>query len=1366
MEYGEKLYLPSRAPMKYTPAISKHTKTVANEKPIVTTFKYHGHHNYWGGGDSGVVWGSNKDSLFNCNSKYRYSSESECGGKVSKCEYNKFHQMVSKVETNGNDSHKIVTNYSDEGGKLDDQPTTYELPKKEVVSYECGAKARSQKFVKTYKHDEWGNTLEETTANGICIVSEYYKAEGEDGCPQHPFGMMAYVKKRTYHSIEEKTKYKEDSFTYQSIPGTRAVLPLSEKHGDLTKSYTYFDGSTPELCGISKSEKVTVNGKSTTTSWKYDIQDDLINITDTVTGHDGKSLTRSRKLSHWTGLVCSETDENGVVTKYTRDKSGRLLSETTGVGTEYKIKTTYKYVDKPTDPESNQQIGLRVEQTTDTGATVHTYYDAEHNELAAYQKDEHGTLRKLSEKQYDSQERLVSESELDYILTDTGEVEKTMCEKTSYKFDSWGQKSETHHDNGTVDIVDKDPISLTTTQQTIHKDSHSSLNRVVSTQDEYGNHISTEVFTPDGKSYSKSTFTYDSFGRKTSFTTPTGHTAKITQYDQLDRPTEFVHYDGTTFKISYADFSTESLVSSISVPSFGVTLGQREYDGLSRTVCSTVSGVKTRFSYKGGLNHPSSRIDMKGNTTLFDYIPELDLQVSRVASFTNTVSDDAWGDDSKVSESSFTFSKKTDASHGSIVSAVNSNSHYTYSYTKSGFIKAVTQTVGKNSHTVTAVKTTVADKPLSNKVGDRMVSCEYDKLGSVVSITDGDIKVEFEEDKFGRLSRKVVRQLNAEKNSHDLVQTTLTDYDGQSREITRSVSAKRSGVTLTLKSEFDAEDKLIQRVTAINEVDSLTESFAYDSKKRLLKHATSNCKADMLLPRNENGKQFVSQSFAFDGLDNITSIETSFPNSDIDKATFTHHHQHKQRLMKISHSLTSGDNAYQPTVTFDYDADGHLLQFNGSKMSYTVSGRLSHMDGRSYSYDAYDRLVQSDKTTHFYSGQHVVKEFDGSSTTDIIRCETVPICEIRNGSKTFYGVDHKSSVVLATDDTSGKSTCTNHSAFGNGEGCTRIGFNGELRDVGGHGMYHLGNGTRVYFPAFCGFSSPDTFSPFLSGGINPFMYACGNPVTAIDPSGHVSIWTILGAVIAVAALIAVPFTGGSSIAIVLGVIGGICGVVSSGLDIGAEIAEENGNHELSKNLKIASYAFAAAGFLAGMGEAGYSIGKVVKSGLSARAVGSLKGITKAGDRFVTTGYTTKYAVRFKPYFPKKGQWFKVVKMKNGKLQESAFMKRKVWDVKKFGCLRVRKVRVPDRVFTGGEYAGMTYALRKRCTVKFVFTGFKMGGFSYKTVKFSKYMSNDNSEHGEDDQTRMECGNYMAVFSAHGLPTTPKQLVAPERMLFN
>ncbi|QFI38558.1 RHS repeat-associated core domain-containing protein [Moritella marina ATCC 15381] len=76
-----------------------------------------------------------------------------------------------------------------------------------------------------------------------------------------------------------------------------------------------------------------------------------------------------------------------------------------------------------------------------------------------------------------------------------------------------------------------------------------------------------------------------------------------------------------------------------------------------------------------------------------------------------------------------------------------------------------------------------------------------------------------------------------------------------------------------------------------------------------------------------------------------------------------------------------------------------------------------------------------------------------------------------------------------------------------------MGFNGERKDPV-TGLYHLGNGYRVYNPRLMRFHAMDSMSPFGKGGINSYAYCLGDPVNLRDPSGHFAIMSlIIGAVI-------------------------------------------------------------------------------------------------------------------------------------------------------------------------------------------------------------------------------------------------------------
>nr|WP_225935886.1 RHS repeat-associated core domain-containing protein [Pseudomonas fakonensis] len=68
---------------------------------------------------------------------------------------------------------------------------------------------------------------------------------------------------------------------------------------------------------------------------------------------------------------------------------------------------------------------------------------------------------------------------------------------------------------------------------------------------------------------------------------------------------------------------------------------------------------------------------------------------------------------------------------------------------------------------------------------------------------------------------------------------------------------------------------------------------------------------------------------------------------------------------------------------------------------------------------------------------------------------------------------------------------------------TVLGFNAECMHLP-LPSYLLGAGLRAFSPSLLRFSSPDSWSPFGTGGLNAYAYCLSDPINRIDPSGHSS----------------------------------------------------------------------------------------------------------------------------------------------------------------------------------------------------------------------------------------------------------------------
>ncbi|MGL6150135.1 MAG: RHS repeat-associated core domain-containing protein [Aeromonas sobria] len=171
-----------------------------------------------------------------------------------------------------------------------------------------------------------------------------------------------------------------------------------------------------------------------------------------------------------------------------------------------------------------------------------------------------------------------------------------------------------------------------------------------------------------------------------------------------------------------------------------------------------------------------------------------------------------------------------------------------------------------------------------------------------------------------------------------------------------------------------------------------------------------------------------------------------------------------------------------------------------------------------------------------------------------------------------------------------------------------LGFNGEWLDPVLKG-YHLGQGYRIYQPKLMRFNAPDSLSPFNGGMHNAYVYCQNDPINFIDPSGHLNISKILfgtfGMIAGIVGIALAAPTGGSSLVLAAGIIGGVASITSGALQLASGIIDDG---DISRKLDIATIPFDIIGVVSG----GYSAFKSVQNLRWIRAGGALEDVSQPG----------------------------------------------------------------------------------------------------------------------------------------------------------
>ncbi|MBB1313399.1 RHS repeat domain-containing protein [Aliivibrio sp. SR45-2] len=1137
--YGHRMPLPAGALYADIPAMSSYKKSLSSLQPDIEVLFEEialDANNYWGNNTS-VDWALPQDNLAELAEAYEYTVTTTSGEHRSTYRYNKFHSLTERTDTHIPTGNRYVVNYEyygDASIPLSDPAldARYELAAQKTVVFYVGDKA-STIFEEKYQFDLWGNLEEKVDISGITRQSVYYSASGEKDenntllCPPHPFGMVAYKKLDTVVSLDNETR--TSLYTYKALPGGYGafspVAPDTLSYHGYMESRKYFDEG--PYAGEVKSTTQTYAGQDTVTSMEYlPGQGNSYVTKTTLTGCGGSVVTQEEETEYWTGEVLAQTSLEGVRTEYSYDVLGRCTAVKQAAGSVYESIITAEYTYPETSAECLESQGSNCVTIFSESGIVKEYFNHEQKELAVYRSDNNGAMHKISEITYDAQGRKISESSYDYEVGIVPDNTPQIHRQRDYQYGAWGEITREIDNSGPTLVRHLDPLSLSVTEYLQGEDGTRTAS-VRRTWNASGQVESEARFvvkqelrsTSENEPYSEWTKTYDGFNRLKTFISPLKNQTFINLYDDVDRVLSYSVSDGVEIRAEYPQtFPIIKSPSSLTAKR-GETLnslGSRTFDDLGRLSASEVGGNRRQYLFEQFASTPSGCITGNGNRLDFGYLPELDMSTGVTAYV---------GDNEEPEETvTFSYAQQPDTPKGLLQSAVCDNGSYQYQYDATGMVVRTVQTSGEQVYSVDVLRNTLQGIPLEESTPDGTQSQTFDKYGRLSHSTSGAFTTHTEYDALNRVCAVFVEENGV------MIQGTRLTYDVFSRETTRKTEFLQRGSWLEHKYVYDEENRLVKRTTRTGD-EQIAETYDYDKRGRLHRYAVESGYAEGLLPRDEDGRGIIGLLFSYDGLDNLNSLVTMFPNGEQDTGTYSYL---GQQLTTINHTLTEGENGYPEAVRFDYDAEGNMTSINkpGNEktLTYSVRGQVSSVNGVVYRYDTFGRQLRVGERNFRYLGQRVHSIEENGTATRFVRHGGVITASV--GAETqMYATDRQGSVVATSRNT--KTDLHTYTPGGEDYGNDSLfGYNGELKDTVSGG-YMLGQGVRLYQPSLGCFTSQDPLSALSGGDMNPYRYCHGDSVNYADPSGMMGVGAALGNILGnilgiVTGLILMAPTGGAS----------------------------------------------------------------------------------------------------------------------------------------------------------------------------------------------------------------------------------------------
>ncbi|MEX5506350.1 RHS repeat domain-containing protein [Pseudomonas putida] len=1017
--------LPGGGTRTAIPRVTSHTVNPGAGQPAVkTTYTYtilqggiQAPNNFVGNG-SGVSWRDDgEDNLYRARSTYLYGSTAHQWGKgedgndqvlrTTQRTYNRFHLQVSEVVLQGNNQLVSSTTYhGDVATEFDNQPSNFQLPLEQAHSWSLlgdATRARYEPPTRT-EYDLHGNMTAQIMPSGQRTVTEYYSAQGEEGCPPDPDGFVRNQKCLTEYPAAGgdqpapvlRKRFEYEALARVSYPDASAKPLASNWLVPTQESLCEVVGEVEQALQVTTMKPIDepgdllrhgrpllqtllMGGKTTQTGFSYNkeaLDGHPVLVTEQqVTGFDHGELDAETgqprhvckvitlKDSMLIGQPLLNRDDNDVEIEYEYDALRRVVRETVSPNeAAYTASRVYEYglVSAPGGKALQSRVDVK-------GVAIRSYIDGlgrvaseERHDADAEDIRLHQVFRPRNAFTYDELGQLAEAIEYDW------KGDQQMPLATRYEYDDWGQQRCEIGPDGVKRFEEHDPIGSnpdgqgpegnlpTQTSWSESADGTLNLGKTTTWLNLFEQPAQVQRFDLAGKQYAKHEYFYDGLGRNVR-EVDAGKAVTRSSYDAFGRLVDQTLADRSVVHRDYAVHSSDDLPTRISVG--GIVLGEQVFDGLNRMITSITGGRTRTMHYDPGQSKPCRVKTAAGNVLEYKYIPQLgeDPEVRRIPG--------------KQADYKF------DPQNARLTWCKEEGEELTRAYFSTGEIKKETRTIGDETWAMEYGTSLLGRQLFYKDVLGQTQTYDYYPSGLLEQTALGTTSSRFFYD--GLSNTQCILTLDGTQGL-----ATELEYDHQGRECLRRfvflstlVEAPIEGFAFANEAVQALVEEAGLRVQGVqelvqeySELDQITfkklsengstlreETYKYDVRARLEEYRCEGVLSHS--PKDPAGKTIRYQYYEFDALDNITWVLTEFEEEDGSKganeATYLFEYEDPAQLTGVKN--THADYA---DFTLEYDEDGNMkLDDKGKTLTYDALGRLSSYDGSGYSYDPLDRLA-------------------------------------------------------------------------------------------------------------------------------------------------------------------------------------------------------------------------------------------------------------------------------------------------------------------------------------------------------------------------------------------------------------------------